>query len=124
MAGRKKAGKKVAELLTPAKKRIKKFKSDYFPPVSEVEKKQRKEWLKKDAPWEAAGIGAILGIPLAKLGVQRKSDKNIRTKKKLEKTKRKKYSKLPKSVRLSKNKHGGKITSRMSGGQVVNAGYD
>ena len=120
MAGRKKAGKKVAELLTPAKKRIKKFKSDYFPPISEVEKKR----LRKDMPWEAAGIGAILGIPLAKMGVQTVQDKNIRTKKKLEKTKRKKYSKLPKSVRLSKNKHGGKITSRMSGGQVVNAGYD
>ena len=112
--------RKLIEGLIPAKKRIKKLKSDYFPSLSEAEKKR----LRKDMPWEAAGIGAILGIPLAKLGVQRKSDKNIRTKKKLEETKRKKYSKLPKSVRLSKNKRGGKITSRMSGGQVVNAGYD
>jgi hypothetical protein len=112
--------RKLIEGLIPAKKRIKKLKSDYFPSVSEAEKKR---W-RKDMPWEAAGIGAILGIPLAKLGVQRLSDKNIRTKKKLEETKRKKYIKLPKSVRLSKNKRGRKITSRMTGGQVVDAGYD
>ena len=56
--------------------------------------------------------------------IPKKNGKPKIPKKKLEETKRKKYIKLPKSVRLSKNKRGRKITSRMTGGQVVDAGYD